>query len=307
MEDAHPAGTPPARPRPAGAAAMASLVAGQRGEHAGQHARTAWWGYGDADARHVVVALHGLRGTHHGLLPVVGQAPGVRFVLPDLPGFGESEPLRTGAHDVEGYVRWARDFVAAVAPGAAVLGHSFGSIVAAALAATSAVPALVLVNPIAARLPSEGSRGADAVAGAFHRLAGALPERAGTALLRSRAVTDGVTASLLRTHDGEVRSWVRAEHRRYFSTFASRAVVLEAFGAAVSEHVDTRAGAVGAPVLLVAGESDVIAPLAAQRRLVARFPRAELVVVPGTGHLAHYETPGQVADAVLGFLRRSLP
>jgi pimeloyl-ACP methyl ester carboxylesterase len=56
------------------------------------------------------------------------------------------------------------------------------------------------------------------------------------------------------------------------------------------------------PTLLVAGESDDIAPLAAQRELATRFPNARLVVLPGTGHLAHYEAPAAVAAAVTEFL-----
>ena len=32
------------------------------------------------------------------------------------------------------------------------------------------------------------------------------------------------------------------------------------------------------------------------------FPDARLVVVAGTGHLAHYEAPAAVAEAVIGFL-----
>ena len=39
-----------------------------------------------------------------------------------------------------------------------------------------------------------------------------------------------------------------------------------------------------------------------QREAVELFPDARLVVLPGTGHLAHYETPGLVADAIRSFL-----
>ncbi len=55
------------------------------------------------------------------------------------------------------------------------------------------------------------------------------------------------------------------------------------------------------PTLLVAGERDDIAPVAAQHVLAGRFPDARLVVVPGTGHLTHYEAPAAVATAVSEF------
>ncbi|MDN5749154.1 MAG: alpha/beta hydrolase, partial [Pseudonocardia sp.] len=80
--------------------------------------------------------LHGLRGDHHGLEPIVSHLDGFRVLVPDLPGFGETPPLHRGAHDVTSYAAWTREFVAAAAHeasgGVVLLGHSFGSIVAAA-------------------------------------------------------------------------------------------------------------------------------------------------------------------------------
>ena len=85
---------------------------------------TAYWVYGDADATTTLIAVHGYRGDHHGLEPVVAFLDGVRVVSPDLPGFGETPPLRAepgpgGAraeHTLDAYAAWLTDFVAAVAP-----------------------------------------------------------------------------------------------------------------------------------------------------------------------------------------------
>ena len=66
--------------------------------------------------------------------------------------------------------------------------------------------------------------------------------------------------------------------------------------------VGQAAAAVGVPTLLVAAERDDIAPLPAQRALAARFADARLAVVPGTGHLAHYEAPTAVAREIETFL-----
>jgi pimeloyl-ACP methyl ester carboxylesterase len=70
----------------------------------------------------------------------------------------------------------------------------------------------------------------------------------------------------------------------------------------VGHDVAEFAANVAVPTLLVAAERDDIAPLAAQQALLPRFPDAHLVVVPGTGHLAHYEAPAAVAAAITGFL-----
>jgi pimeloyl-ACP methyl ester carboxylesterase len=267
--------------------------------------RTRLWVYGADDAPHRIVFVHGLRGDHHGLEPIVAHLDGVRVVVPDLPGFGASPPLPSDRHDIAGYAAWTRDLVAAVAPaGDAVLaGHSFGSIVtAAAVASGAAVRGLVLVNPIAASALAGPRRFLTGLTVLYHRVAAALPERAGTALLRHRLMTRIASVAMATTRDAALRRWIHAEHDRYFSTFADRRTLLEAFHASVRHDVGESAAAVAVPTLLVAAERDDIAPLSAQHALAGRFADARVAVVPGTGHLAHYEAPACVAREIAAFL-----
>jgi pimeloyl-ACP methyl ester carboxylesterase len=267
--------------------------------------RTRVYGYGPGTAPRQLVFLHGLRGDHHGLEPIVAHLDGIEVVVPDLPGFGESAPLPRDRHDLDGYLAWTRELLAATAPdGDAVLaGHSFGSIVAAAaVAAAAPVRGLVLVNPIAAPALAGPRRAVTRSTVLYHRLAAALPEPAGTALLRSRTITRLASAAMVQTRDPELRRWIHAEHDRRFNGFASRRVLLEAFEASTGRAVAESADRVPVPTLLVAGERDDIAPVPAQRALAARFPDARLVVLPGTGHLAHYEQPAAVAAAITGFV-----
>lgn len=259
--------------------------------------------YGD-DAAPAVVMLHGLRGDHHGLEPIVSHLSGLRVIVPDLPGFGETAPLLGRRHDVDGYAAWARAFVEAVAPGAALLGHSFGSIVAAhAVAAGLAVPRLVLVTPIAGSALAGPRQVMTRATVLVHRLAAALPERVGAGLLRSRPFTRIASVAMVKTPDRALRRWIHAEHDRWFGGFADRATLLEAFTASVSHGVDEVAGAITAPTLVVATDLDDITTVAEQRRLTALFPDARIEVVTGTGHLVHYERPDAVADLVGAFLR----
>jgi pimeloyl-ACP methyl ester carboxylesterase len=268
-------------------------------------ARTRLHRYDLEPAQHRMIFLHGLRGDHHGLEPIVAHLDGLAVAVPDLPGFGQSEPLPRDAHDVEGYVAWTRALLTALAPAGDVVlaGHSFGSIVAAAAVAGGApVRGLVLVNPIAASALAGPRVVATRATLLYHRIAAALPERAGTTLLRSRAITRLASAAMVRTRDRRLRRWIHAEHDRRFNGFADRRVLLEAFGASVGSTVGEFADRITVPTLLVAGERDDIAPVTAQRALVDRFPDARLVVLPGTGHLAHYETPGAVAAAITRFV-----
>ena len=63
---------------------------------------TRYWEYGESREEPVLVLVHGFRGDHHGLEPVVASLPGAHIVSPDLPGFGESTPLGDVRHDIEG-------------------------------------------------------------------------------------------------------------------------------------------------------------------------------------------------------------
>ncbi|WAB83435.1 alpha/beta hydrolase [Microcella daejeonensis] len=268
-------------------------------------AATAVVEYGPVDAERTLVVVHGFRGDHHGLEPVVAQLPHLRIIAPDLPGFGDSAPLPGRAHDIEGYTAWLDAFlVAAGVRGTAVLlGHSFGSIVvAAAVAAGVPTPRMVLVNPIG-QPALAGPRGIlTRAAVGFYRVGAALPERLGFAALRSRLVTRIMSVSMAKTRDAALRRWIHEEHDRYFSAFASRQSLLEAFRASVSHDVSEYAARIAQPTLLIAAERDDITPIEAQHRLVTLFPDARLVAIPEVGHLIHYETPAVAARAIEEFL-----
>lgn len=269
---------------------------------------TAYWEYGDADAStETLLVVHGYRGDHHGLEPVIAFLEGVRVISPDLPGFGETPPLDGVAHDIEAYADWLAEFAAAVAPGAPVLGHSFGSIVvAAAVAGGLDTPRVILVNPIGA--PAlEGPRGILTRLAVFYYWAGAkLPRPLGDALLRNRLIVRVMSVSMAKTRDPRLRAFIHDQHDAYFSLFGDRDVLHEGFVASVSNDVRRFAPGIAQPTLLIAAEKDDITPIEAERHLQTLFPRAELVEIPDVGHLIHYETPQQAAAAIRRFLRPSV-
>ena len=267
---------------------------------------TAYWVYGPADAPRTLLAVHGFRGDHHGLEPVVAHLDDVRVVMPDLPGFGETAPLRGRAHDLDGYVDWLTAFAAAVAPGAVIVGHSFGSIVAsAAVARGLPTPRLVLINPIGA--PAlEGPRGVfTRLAVLYYRLGAALPRRLGEALLRAPLIVRVMSLAMVKTRDRALRAFVHDQHDTYFASFADRDVLSEAFLTSVSHDVRAAAPSIAQPTLLIAAELDDITPIEAERHLATLFADARLVEIGGVGHLIHYETPREAADAITRFLRPS--
>ena len=269
-------------------------------------ARAAYWVYGADDSAPTVIAVHGFRGDHHGLEPVVAHLPGLRIVSPDLPGFGESAPIHGRSHDIDLYAQWLTRFAREVAPGAVVLGHSFGSIVAsAAVAGGLETPRLILVNPIGA--PAlEGPRGFfTRLAVLYYRGAARLPERAGEALLRNGLIVRVMSHAMAKTRDRELLRFIHDQHDRYFSLFADRDVLLDAFIASVSHDVREFAPRIPVPTLLIAAQRDDITPIEAERRLRGMFADAQLVEIADVGHLIHYETPGEAAAAVTRFLAPS--
>ncbi|MCT2086556.1 alpha/beta hydrolase [Microbacterium enclense] len=264
---------------------------------------TAYWIYGDDAAATTVVAVHGFRGEHHGLEPVVAHLPGIRVISPDLPGFGETAPLPGRTHDLDAYAEWLRAFVESEAPGAVVLGHSFGSIVAsAAVAGGLATPRLILVNPIGA--PAlEGPRGVLTRLAVFYYLAGArLPRPLGDALLRNGVIVRVMSIAMAKTRDPDLRRFVHEQHDTYFSRFADRDVLHDAFVTSVSHDVREFAPRIAQRTLLIAADKDDITPIEAERHLATLFPEAELVEIPNVGHLIHYETPAAAASAIRTFL-----
>jgi len=61
---------------------------------------------------------------------------------------------------------------------------------------------------------------------------------------------------------------------------------------------------VSVPALVITGERDRIVPTRNSERLAAELPAAELVVIPGCGHVPHEECPGEFLLAATEFFSR---
>ncbi|MGJ0204570.1 alpha/beta fold hydrolase [Leucobacter sp. gxy201] len=269
--------------------------------------QTRAWAYGDP-AGATLILVHGFRGDHHGLeglaRALVDSTPGLRAIVPDLPGFGETPAVPGREHDIALYGEWLREFAAAAAPESfAVLGHSFGSlVVSAAIAGGLAPRRLVLVNPISAPALEGPQALLTQLAIGYYRAADLLPGAASRQLLGNPLIVRGMSEVMAKTGDAELRSWIHGQHAEYFSTFSDPRTLLQAFRASVSHTVAEFADAIGMPTLLIAGERDDITPLAKQLDLAHRIADARLRIVPGTGHLVHYEAVGDACAFVREFL-----
>ena len=266
---------------------------------------TRYWEYGPADAADTVVIVHGYRGDHHGLEPVIALLPEVHFVSPDLPGFGLSSPMTEAPHSIAGYARWLGAFLDALGlrGSAVLLGHSFGSMVTThAIGGGLEAPALILINPISTDPHRGGGRVMNALTRAYYGAARRLPRSLGRRLLGNWAIVQIMSVTLAKTRDPQLRRWIHEEHHRYFNGFSDPQTVAEAFDASLSTDVTRYTDALTMPVLVVAGQEDEIAPAPGQHAFVAKVPHAELVMLADVGHLIHYEQPAPAAEALRRFL-----
>jgi pimeloyl-ACP methyl ester carboxylesterase len=166
---------------------------------------------------------------------------------------------------------------------------------------------VILVNPIGA--PAlEGPRGILTRLAVFYYWVGArLPQPVGDALLRNGVIVRVMSVSMAKTRDADLRRFIHDQHDTYFSRFADRDVLHDAFLASVSHDVREFAPRISQPTLLVAAVRDDITPIEAERHLATLLPDAEIVEIPDVGHLIHYETPAPAAAAIRRFLAPSAP
>lgn len=270
------------------------------------------WEYGSTTGRPLVL-VHGFRGDHHGLQGIAqllaAREPQLRIIVPDVPGFGETPAIPGRVHDLALYGAWLHDFVNQLAPeGARVLGHSFGSLIVAQALSQGLQPSTtILINPIAAPALEGPQRFLTQLALGYYRTAAALPERPARTLLGHPAIVRVMSEVMAKTHDRTLRAWIHEQHHNYFSVFSDTETLTQAFRASVSHTVRDFAPAFHTPTLLIAGDRDDITPIAAQITLRDSIIDAQLIVLPGVGHLVHYEAVEDASAAILNFIRHTDP
>lgn len=254
--------------------------------------------------KQTIIMIHGFRGTHHGLQLIAEQLPEYDLTIPDLPGFAEGEKLPN--YDLGSYVEWLHNFIKhqKLKTPPVLLGHSFGSIICAAYATKypQTITKLILVNPIGA--PAlEGPRAALTKLALFYYWTGRkFPRRLARKWLSAKPAVALMTISMTKTKNKDLRKYIHDQHFRYFSLFHDLQSLSESFKTSIGHNVRQSAPNITVPTLLIAGAQDDITPLHKQKELHALFPNAQLHVIEKVGHLTHYETPDQVADAIKNFI-----
>jgi pimeloyl-ACP methyl ester carboxylesterase len=256
----------------------------------------------DPNAR-TLVMIHGYRGNHRGLEAIAAGLSDFRVLIPDLPGFGESEQLEA-IHSVENYASWLHSFARSLGLEHKfhLMGHSFGTLVVGYYGTKFSPLSVSLVNPVSSPALEGPQAALTRLTKFYYRLASLAPKTIGQWLLRSKIAVMVMSTVMAKTKVKTLRRWIHTQHLNNFSDFATVRVAAEGYEASISSNLAMFAPAVTAPVLVVAAELDDITDIKTQRSTTKSFPNAVLREIYGVGHLVHYEAPDKAATFIREFL-----
>jgi pimeloyl-ACP methyl ester carboxylesterase len=264
---------------------------------AGEHR----WVYAEREAdtpnAQTVVLVHGFTGSKENWYRVAQQLKGrYRLIIPDLPGWGESERKADADY---GYIAQSErlfEFIGAVMADhggqpVILIGHSMGGGIVATTAARGPgrVARVGLIDAAGVRF-DDNQFGLDVLAGK-----------------NPFAVSDD--ASLERYfatvfHNPDARPWVPwpahklyIAHRRDEAAFEQR--VLDKIGRGEERFVPGMAASrIKQPALLLWCKQDRVIDASAMGLYARSLPHASQVLLDGCGHMSIMERPGDVAGAI---------
>ena len=258
-----------------------------------------YWEHNPRSLR-TVVMLHGFRGNHKGLIDVAQHFSGYRLILPDLPGYGESQPLVT-RHSLKEYAVWLDDFVQKLELSDFVTcGHSYGGCIALIHAVEGNYkPAMIIAVSLAAIRPGPLMW----ITTGYYRIGLLLPEPYRKRWLTSRIIDHATGRLLFQTSSKTQRKNIMERRDQDLPTFIPD-VITEAYLSSLHTDLEYYASRITVPVLVIAGAKDIIVPLERLRKLVSLMPDGVLEVMRDQGHLAPLERPSATASVAKRFLNR---
>jgi pimeloyl-ACP methyl ester carboxylesterase len=248
-----------------------------------------------------ILFIHGIRGTHEGLEAIVGALPGIECIVPDLPAFGRTAPL-AGTHDVAALQSWLSELVNLYKPDA-IVAHSYGTLLVSSAPSAASIPQ-ILINPIVELRKNRANKASSRLTNGFYALCLSLGENWGRKLCSARLLVDAMSFGLASKAGADARSWVFAQHRLHFSSFASLRTLSEHSKLATSMFLGIERGS-RTPLLLIAGSRDVICDAEQIKQYAEQVEEASVEILEGFGHLIHYEAPELAAAAIKRFVSAS--
>ncbi|MUV13439.1 alpha/beta fold hydrolase [Noviluteimonas gilva] len=270
-------------------------VAGHRWVYAYREAKTP-----DAPT---IVMVHGFVGGKENFYPLARALAGkYRLVIPDLPGWGESQRVPNENYGFLAQSERLAAFIRNVSPGEPVVlvGHSMGGGIAALVAAghPELVSRVALIDAAGVRF-DDNVFGADVIAGR------------NPYAVNDRASLDRFLATVFHVEDA--KPWLpwpadKAYIARRTRDAAFEQQVLGAIGRGPERFLPgNEAARIQQPTLLLWCRQDTVIDPSALALYAARIPQAKGVLLDDCGHMSIMERPEDVAIAIDQLIERGLP
>jgi 3-oxoadipate enol-lactonase len=239
-----------------------------------------------------LVLLHSLlsdRASFDGIVPELAKT--FRVVVPELPGFGQSEA-------VSGSLAAVADRMAGVVDDCAdgedviVLGNGYGGFVALQMAIRHPNIATRLVLADCGAAFSEPGREA------FRNMAAAASAK-GLSAITDVAMRRLFAPEFQQAHPGLMRDRREAFLKTDPHVFRAACEALAAL------DLRPQLGQVKVPALVVVGEHDEATPPPMSHELAAGLPQARLKIIAGCAHVPQLQAPAVFLEAIGDFLRRT--
>lgn len=264
-----------------------------------------YWTYG-SDDKHPLFMVHGFTGSHEGFQYLIPELKKHFYlIIPDLPGFGKSrhaaEPW-TAEHLAKETNAFLDSLVLTQKP--YLISHSMGGLIAAHMLTQN--PELfnektVFISPVPNKITWKDSRKAGVIAGRLQYAAGHHAPKIAT----SRSISRVATIAMLRTSDKQLRKKIYQHHFDNLEYISSskyyERMHIDITGQGV---IDFKEYLSNFRILIITGSKDNVTPLK-HVEVLARSLSATLHVIPGTGHLAHYEHPDIITQEIISYLNNA--
>ncbi len=268
------------------------------------------WEYGQSQpGKPALIFIHGFSGNHQGFLKIVPHLKhDYHVIAPDLPGFGEST-TEAKSLSVALHAAAVAEFISSLGlkQPPILIGHSYGGIIVSRVHHASpeiSADKTILISPIPTPVRVKDRRLPGKILGQLHYSLGARSGVAGTWWLRRRVVSRLTTRALVLTKDSDLKRVIYQEHFNNLNYLQSPQYYHTLYRETNKTGVDAVAPHIKKDVLIINGDKDPVAPLVEQQKIANLFDSAKISVIKGGGHLAHYEHPKEIVEAMKAFLKK---
>lgn len=257
-----------------------------------------------------ILMIHGITGNHKGFQYFIPELKDFRVIVPDLPGFGNSDVPPESAWSVDGLARLTNQFVKSLelAEPPIILGHSMGGLIVASMinqAPKLYAKKVVLISPVPTKVKLLDKRSIGVGLGQAQYQLSKLPGKVGDKIFKSKLIADGMSRVMMKTEDPSRQAQIYYHHRDNLEYFSDANFYQKLhWSINRSGAIDYKDALKNKQVLLIAGDKDNVEPLTEMNKLADAINPDSYEIIKGVGHLIHYEKPTKATELIKDFLTK---